>query len=74
LFNDVLGPAQPKTPTMILDSNGTIQARMDFTVLSNILLLSLLSCAVGQLTLTELPIRNIESDDLQNGKWRKLRV
>jgi hypothetical protein len=59
---------------MILDSNGTIQARMDFTVLSNILLLSLLSFAVRQLTLTELPTRNIESDDWQNEKWRKLRV
>jgi len=59
---------------MTLDSNGTIQARMDFTVLSNILLLSLLSFAVRQLTLTELPTRNIESDDWQNEKWRKLRV
>jgi len=57
-----------------MDSNGTIQARMDFTVLSNILLLSLLSFAVRQLTLTELPTRNIESDDWQNEKWRKLRV
>jgi len=59
---------------MIMDSNGTIQARMDFTVLSNILLLSLLSFAVRQLTLTELPTRNIESDDWQNEKWMKLRV
>jgi hypothetical protein len=59
---------------MILDSNGTIQARMDFTVLSNILLLSLLSFAVRQLTLTELPTRHIESDDWQNEKWMKLRV
>jgi len=59
---------------MIMDSNGTIQARMDFTVLSNILLLSLLSFAVRQLTLTELPTRNIESDDWQNEKWRKVRV